>query len=155
MNFRWAAVSGLILWAAVFGSAFALYGTGFMDIVATVLAVVLPFLFGWIYFGEIESTPKSALSLALFWVIIMFVLETVIMVAFLGQYTYYTDNPLIFLGYAMIIVFTMVAFFVKKWRSKKKPGQQQAPAESKQKEKELPEQMVKEASALYEPRIAS
>lgn len=154
MNFRWAAVLGIILWVAVFGSSSALYGTGFTDIVATGVSIFLPFLFGWMYFGEIKSSAKSALSLALFWVILMFVIETLVMVAFLGQYNYYTENPYIFLGYVMIIVFTMAAFFFRKWRSSKKPVQEQTP-EKEEKKEELPEQMVKEASALYDPKIAS
>ncbi len=151
MNFRWAAVLGLILWAAVFGSASALYGTGFAHIAATALSIVLPFLLGWMYFGEIKSTAKSALSLALFWVILMFVLETLIMVAFLGQYAYYTDNPSIFLGYLMIIVFTIASFFFRKWRSSKSPGQPQ----TAEKKEGLPEQVAKEAPALSMPKFAS
>ncbi len=151
MDFKWATVLGIILAVVVISAASLVWmvSVALVSPVAMGLVIILSLAFGWIYFGKSESNVKSAAALGIFWIIIALIVEAIVMVGMFRQLDYFIVNPSIYVGYLLILVFTVVSFFL---RAKLKKGS--STAQGKPIGKETKE-IAMRGEALLEPAIAS
>ncbi|MBN2042463.1 MAG: hypothetical protein JW754_01510 [Candidatus Aenigmarchaeota archaeon] len=151
MDFRWAAILGVVLAVVVISvSSFVwMFSVALVSPVAMVLVIILSLAFGWIYFGKDESNVKTAVALGILWIIIAVIIEAIVMVGLLQQFDYFIVNPSVYAGYLLIMVFTVAAFFLKKRLSK------ESAAQGKPTEEEATKEIAMRGDVLLEPSIAS
>jgi len=120
MKWKLAAVLAIVFWLLMFARTVFLPLAG-LDIIVQivvhgVMAAVLAFAFGYIYCFKDKGTFKSGFLFGAFAIIIGLILDTLLTVPFFVKgYDYYL-NPVLWIGFAVILV---VAGLSGKYRGKK------------------------------------
>ncbi len=111
-NWQLATLWGILLWMLIFAAvsilmfAFSSLNTNLLLLLVNPLLILLC---SYMYFREVEGSPRDGLILGLFWIIISTILDIAITVPlFVKTYKFFFQWPL-WVGYVEVLIFAAIA----------------------------------------------